>query len=103
MIDKDNLGFRSDDGGFVPEDEYREYVKAHKAQYPDEPRVSLEIHLNYRHIYEGKRDDPCLCPLALAIKDALECNECEVWRDEIIIDRQTYETTEEMKKFIDYF
>lgn len=103
MIDKDNLGFRAEDGGFLPENEYRKYVKNHQDQYPAEQFVPLEIHLNYKHIYEGKRDDPCLCLLALAIKDALECSECEVWRDQIIIDRQTYETTDEMKKFIDYF
>jgi hypothetical protein len=100
MIAKDSLGFRSEDGGFVTKKEYLGYLHG---QVGEEEFTSVGIVVTRAHVYHGKRDDPCLCPLALALKDMFDCEYCEVWRDQITIDGQTYDTTNEMKEFIEYF
>jgi len=99
MIAKDSLGFRSEDGGFVTKKEYLGYLHG---QVGEEEFTSVGIVVTRAHVYHGKRDDPCLCPLALALKDMFDCEYCEVWRDQITIDGQTYDTTNEMKEFIEY-
>ena len=71
-------------------------------QVGEEEFTSVGIVVTRAHVYHGKRDDPCLCPLALALKDMFDCEYCEVWRDQITIDGQTCDTTNEMKEFIEY-
>jgi hypothetical protein len=63
----------------------------------------IHIRLQLSHIQLGKADDPCLCPIARAIKASIECDYCEVWMDSIVIDGEQYDTTDQMKEFIDFF
>ncbi len=72
MIAKDSLGFRSEDGGFVTKKEYLGYLHG---QVGEEEFTSVGIVVTRAHVYHGKRDDPCLCPLALALKDMFDTSD----------------------------
>ena len=97
-VDHDEFGFKGDDGGPISRRDYLDYLRSHP-----EPREVLQIRLELSHIELGKADDPCLCPLARAIKASTKCDYCEVWLDSIIIDGEQYDTTDQMKEFIDFF
>ena len=97
QFDKDGI-LRNEYGGRASRQEYEAYLAG---QTPH--TETIEIPLTRHDIKRGNPDDPCLCPLALAIKATLNCRYCEVWQDHILIDDETYDTTDKMKEFIAFF